>query len=364
MSMSEIKDSINKALGLGTVMSLDDLPQSCPVIPTGVRVLDKAFGVGGLPIGRLVELYGPEMSGKSTVLLHACSCCQKDLKRPVLYLDYENAFDRQYAEKLGVDLSGEMFALSQPDDLEQGMDIAETYVRQNAVGLIVVDSLAAMMPRAELYDAKGKERSFGDKSPMAAQGKAMAEALRRLTSQISKSNVCMCFINQTRIDLKAAQRGFTITTTPGSGTLKFYASLRVEFKKREGIKGKVKDGVTEELVDGNVGMVIEAKIVKNKLAPPFTFCQFVLSFGGGVSNIMTDVYVALQRGIIDKLAAGYYMVPSAKDCDKEKVRGIESIFNFYESNVEAGIYLESLLYGEPEAEKSSETVDDLSSLKV
>ena len=360
-TMLEIKDAVNKALGIGTVMSLDDLPQKCESISTGVPSLDQALGIGGLPLGRLMELYGPEMSGKSTVLLHTCAYCQIVLKRPILYLDFENAFDRSYALALGVDLGSEMFALSQPDDLEQGMDIAETYVVNNVVGLIVVDSLAAMMPRAELYDAKGKERGFGDKTPLAAQGKAMAEALRRLTPKISKSNVCMCFINQTRIDLKAAQRGFTVTTTPGSGTLKFYASLRVEFKKRDTIKGKVIDSISSELVDGPVGTVVEAKIVKNKLAPPFVTCRFVLSFGKGVSQIMTDCYLAMERGVIEKLAAGYYMIPVAEGCDMEKVRGMINVHSYYEQSSSASEYLNNLLY--PKIESAS-VINDLTESEV
>lgn len=342
--MQSIKDSINGAFGAGTVMSMDDLPQECTVIPTGVDVLDEALGIGGLPVGRIIELYGPEMSGKSTILLQACGKCQKVLERPVLYLDYENALDRTYAARLGINMDSELFAFSQPEDLEQGMDIAETYVQQNAVGLIVIDSLAAMMPRAELYDKKGKERGFGDKSPMAAQGAAMASALRRLTRQVSKSNVCLCFINQTRIDIKAAQRGFHKITTPGSRTLKFYASLRVEFKKRKGIKGKIKDSLTNEFIDGSIASSIEARVVKNKLAPPFTFCRFGLTFGQGVSNIMSNCLLAMERGVIIKRGAGYYKVPVSAEHEPESVRGIESVFNFYKESDEANKYLYSLLF--------------------
>lgn len=341
-SLLEVKAKVNAEFGAGAVMSLSEVPAACPAISTGIFILDHIMGVGGFPQGRLIELFGPEASGKSTVLLHTCASCQKK-GWPVLYLDYENALDPQYASRLGVDLGDAMFALSQPDDLEQGMAIAEKFIEADAVGLIVVDSLAAMMPRAELYDAKGKTRNIGDSTPMAAQGKAMAEALRRLTGKTAKSNICFCFINQTRIDLKAAKRGFHKITTPGSGTLKFYASMRVELRKTVGIKGKIENPNTGEMEEGVIATVIEANIVKNKVAPPFRRCKFVLSQGYGVSNVMTIVQIAIDRGIIQSGGAGYYTCPDTVGCDPIKLRGLERVFANYKHYPEVMENLEKLV---------------------
>jgi len=329
----ETKLSINKKYGQGTVFSFGDVGLGCRSIPTGISVLDKATGIGGLPVGRIVELYGPESCGKSTVLLHTAVNAQKQ-GLAVLYEDFENALDRKYAEALGLDLSPEKFGISQPADLEQGMAIAEEFIKSNSVGLIIVDSLAAMRPRAEMQDAKGHEREIGDKIPLAAQGHAMAEVLRRLTPEISKSNVCMCFINQIRQDLAAAQRGITKYTTPGSKTLRFYASMRIEFRKIGSVRGKVENPNTGDLEDYAAGIEVEANICKNKVAPPFSRGVFYLRHGKGACPILNTIQLSISRGFIEAGKAGWYSLPKVGDFEGEKVRGMEGVLNYYETHKE------------------------------
>jgi len=343
--MKKLQDFCNNEFGSGTIIALDDAPKERPHVSTGIWSLDRALGVGGLPLGGIIELFGPESSGKTSVLLSACKNCQLFLKRPVLFLDYENCFDPVYAQALGVDLSGDWFAVSQPDTLEQGISIAEKYIIAEAVGLIVVDSLAAMLPKAELEDAKGKERDIGDKVPMAAQGKAMADTLRRIIKRVRQSNVSLCFINQMREDIRAAQRGYIKRTTPGSKTLRYYALARIEFMKVEGIKGKIENPVTGVMEDGTVATVIEATVVKNKVAPPFRRCRFVMGQGLGYDEISTFIYIGKARGWIVSRGS-WYEFPTLDGT--QKLQGEEAVKNFYLQNPEHFQALKDVIINEVE----------------
>lgn len=349
--MEQLQEQVNKYFKGNVVISLEDLPTACPCISTGIWVLDKAIGPGGIPLGKISELFGPEASGKTTVLLHTAASCQKVLKRAVLYLDYENCFDPAYAETLGMDLSRDMFALSQPDDFEQGMAVAEVYIQHRAVGLIIVDSLAAMMPRAEKEDKDHKPREFGDKVPMGAGGKAMADALKRLTGQLAKANCCMCFINQIRIDLAAAQRGITKWTTPYSRTLRFYASVRIQFTKIGGVQGEIEDYTAGGMEKGVIATVVEANVVKNKIAPPFRRAEFIIGQGTGYDDVTTIVRMGIARGWITKTGA-WYTFPIFNEL--QKVQGERGVVDVYTNNPDAFKAFKDAVIEEAEGKQSGE----------
>ena len=270
---------IEKDYGKGSIMKLgDEQVEKVDVIPTGSIGLNAALGVGGFPRGRIIEIYGPESSGKTTLALHAIAEAQK-ADGIAAFIDAEHAFDRFYAAKLGVDV--ENLLLSQPDNGEQALEIADQLIRSSAIDIIVIDSVAALTPKAEI------EGDMGD-NKVGLQARLMSQALRKLTSTINKTNTTCIFINQLREKI-GIMFGNPETTT-GGNALKFYASVRLDIRKVTSIK----DG------DNVVGNVVRVKVVKNKVAPPFRKCEFEITFGEGISRIGEIVDLGTELDIIRK----------------------------------------------------------------
>lgn len=275
---------LEKKYGMGTIMRLGDKPkQHVDFIPTGAINLDAALGIGGIPKGRITEIYGAEASGKTTLTLHIAAEAQK-LGGVIAFVDAEHALDPVYAEKIGVDT--EEMLLSQPDGGEQALEIMETLVRSNAVDLIILDSVAALVTRQEI------DGEMGD-SHVGLQARLMSQALRKLTAIVSKSNTAVIFINQTRMKIGTAPYMNPETTT-GGVALKFYSSLRLEVRSAGSIK---------EMGSGSVnvvGNIIRVKVVKNKLAPPFKTVEFPLIYGKGISNDDIIIELAVKQDIVQK----------------------------------------------------------------
>ena len=272
-------EKIEKNYGKGAVMKLGDrATEKVDVISTGSINLDAALGVGGFPKGRIVEIFGPESSGKTTLAIHAIAECQKN-GGIAAFIDAEHAFDSFYAKKLGVDTDN--LFVSQPDNGEQALEIADNLIRSGAIDIIVVDSVAALTPKAEI------DGEMGD-SKVGLQARLMSQAMRKLTSTISKTNCCCIFINQLREKI-GVLFGNPETTT-GGNALKFYASVRVDIRRIQAIK----DG------DQNVGNRVKVKIVKNKVAPPFRTCEFDLMFGEGISKLGEIIDLGVEQNILKK----------------------------------------------------------------
>jgi len=330
---------IDRAFGKGSVMRLGSKSKiEVEAVSTGSLGLDIALGIGGLPKGRIVEIYGPESSGKTTLALHVVAEVQK-AGGTAAFVDAEHALDPQYARKLGVNL--DELLVSQPDTGEQALEITDTLVRSNAVDIIVIDSVAALTPRAEI------EGEMGDSLP-GLQARLMSQALRKLTASISKAGTLVIFINQIRMKI-GVMYGSPETTT-GGNALKFYASVRLDIRRTGSIK------VRDEILGNNV----RVKVVKNKVAPPFREVEFDIMYGEGISKLGEIIDLGVKAGVIDKAGSwfsyGDQRIGQGRDNVREFLKGNPDIAASIEKAVRAKSEKieEELLVGGPEGDEAEE----------
>jgi recombination protein RecA len=333
---------IERAFGKGSIMRMGQHPidEQIEVIPSGSLGLDLALGIGGLPRGRVVEIYGPESSGKTTLALHAIAEAQKR-GGTCAFIDAEHALDPTYARKLGVDIDN--LLISQPDAGEQALEICDTLVRSGAVDVVVIDSVAALVPRAEL------EGEMGD-SHVGLHARLMSQALRKLTGSVAKSNTMLIFLNQIR--LKIGVMFGNPETTTGGNALKFYASIRMEIRRI----GSIKD---RENVTGNQTRV---KVVKNKLAPPFREVEFDIMYGEGISKVGELVDLGVKVGVVEKSGAWFscdsQRIGQGRENAKQFLRDHKDMADSVERRIreQAGVVADSLLMT-PTAEEEREAAD-------
>ncbi len=290
---------IEKDHGKGAIMRLGDTTTlNVTAVSTGSLTLDLALGIGGLPRGRIVEIYGPESSGKTTLALHCVAEVQKQ-GGTAAYIDVENALDPVYAKALGIEIND--LLVSQPDSAEQALEITESLVRSGAVDIVVVDSVAALVPQAEVDAEMGQTQ-------VAAQARLMSQALRKLTSSISKTNCIVIFINQLR--LKVGVFYGNPETTPGGNALKYYASVRIDIRKSEVLKNGA----------NSYGNHVKCKVVKNKVAPPFKVAEFDIMYGKGISKTSEIIDLGVEAGIIEKSGAWFSYNDERIGQGKDKTR--------------------------------------------
>ena len=314
--LSAVMDKIEKDFGKGAIMKMSSRQvDEVPVIPSGSVTIDHALGIGGYPKGRVIEIFGPESSGKTTLAIHAIAEAQK-AGGIAAFIDAEHAFDRTYAQKLGVDI--DELLISQPDNGEQALEIADHLIRSSAIDIVVIDSVAALTPKAEIEGEMGEAK-------MGLQARLMSQALRKLTASISKTRTVCIFINQLR-DKIGVVYGNPETTT-GGNALKFYASVRIDIRKASVIK----DG------EEQLGARAKVKIVKNKLAPPFRRAEFDIMYGEGISKIGEILDLGVDFGILKKSGSwfsyGDRKLGQGRDAVKELFRNDEQLLEEVETKV-------------------------------
>jgi recombination protein RecA len=302
---------LEKKFGIGSIMRMGDRPkQTVDVISTSAINLDAALGIGGIPRGRITEIYGAEASGKTTLALHIAAESQKN-GGIIAFIDAEHALDPIYAKKIGVDTDAML--ISQPDGGEQALEIVETLVRSNAIDLVIVDSVAALVPKAEI------EGEMGD-AHVGLQARLMSQALRKLTGAVSKSNTAIIFINQTRMKIGVMNPYVNPETTTGGVALKFYASMRLEVRSAGSIKD-TSSGTTEA-----VGANTKVKVVKNKFAPPFKTVQFPIIYGKGISQMDIVIELGIESDFIKKSGSWFSYG------DTRLGQGADKVKDFFEAN--------------------------------
>ena len=318
--LSAVMDKIEKDFGKGAIMKMSSKKvDEVPVIPSGSITIDQALGIGGYPKGRVIEIFGPESSGKTTLAIHAIAEAQK-AGGIAAFIDAEHAFDSAYARKLGVDI--DELLISQPDNGEQALEIADHLIRSSAIDIVVIDSVAALTPKAEIEGEMGE-------SKMGLQARLMSQALRKLTASISKTRTVCIFINQLR-DKIGVVYGNPETTT-GGNALKFYASVRIDIRKASVIK----DG------EEQLGARAKVKIVNNKLAPPFRRAEFDIMYGEGISKIGEIIDLGVDLGILKKSGSwfsyGERKIGQGRDSVKELLKSDEALRDEIEAKVRAGL---------------------------
>ena len=321
--LSAVMDKIEKDFGKGAIMKMSDKAvDKVPVIPSGSIALDQALGIGGYPKGRVIEIFGPESSGKTTLAIHAIAEAQK-AGGIAAFIDAEHAFDSTYAQKLGVDI--DELLISQPDNGEQALEIADNLIRSSAIDIVVIDSVAALTPKAEIEGEMGEAN-------MGLQARLMSQALRKLTASISKTGTVCIFINQLR-DKIGVIYGNPETTT-GGNALKFYASVRIDIRKASVIK----DG------EEQLGARARVKIVKNKLAPPFRKAEFDILYGEGISKVGEIIDMGVDLGILKKSGSwfsyGDRKIGQGRDAVKELLQSDPEFMNEVETKVREALAAE------------------------